>query len=218
MKRSLLLIIAIIASSTGLYAQSSKPATKAGEHNEVSVLFGLNQPIVFHGFNTEINYWTRKWVFDYSHGFGLKVEGNNLADIYKQQHLKFNIAHSLGFGFGYRFTKAFNLRFEPKVHFYEAYYDDQDYKAGNRIHNFSTYTLGLGAYYRWQPFEKSSNALRGITISPSVRYWYKTGSSLGKDGYTYANAKTQSSETLKAPNIGLGNTPFVANISIGYTF
>src|SRR5262245_31313213 len=105
------------AKATPLLAQQTK------QPKEFSVLFGLNQPIINQGFNVELNYWTKHFVFDYSHGFGLKFEDNLVSKEAKAQHLKFNITHSLGFGFGYRFTERFNVRLEPKLHIWEMYYD-----------------------------------------------------------------------------------------------
>lgn len=215
--KKLLVSMTVIFIATNLSAQNA--ATKAdGYTQQFSILFGLNQPLLLHGFNVEANYWTRKWVFDYSHGFGLQVSAKALDESYEVQHVKFRIPHSLGLGVGYRFTKAFNLRFEPKLHWYEAYYEDDAYQKKNSIVLFKTYTLGLGAYYRWLPFEKNAGAWKGITIVPSIRYWQKVGSTLSKEGYTYYNAVTQKPATLKAPNIGLANTPVLVNISIGYTF
>ncbi len=199
-------------------AQTSAKPTVRTERNQFSVLFGLNQPLLLHGFNFEADYWTRKWVFDYSHGIGLNMTGKMVSSEYENQKVNFKITHSLGFGVGYRFTRAFNVRFEPKMHVYETYYDGQPQTKRNSIANFTTYTLGFGAYYKWQPFVEKQNALRGISIVPSVRYWYQVGSTLKDDKLTYANTATGRSETLKAPNIGIANTPLLVNVSVGYTF
>jgi hypothetical protein len=186
--------------------------------NHFSVLFGLNQPILLKGFNVELNYWTKKWVIDYSHGFGLHADGKSLGDDYENQKINFKITHSAGIGVGYRFTKAFNIRFEPKIHVYETYYEGARQTHSNSIANFTTYTLGVGAYYLWMPFGHKQNALKGITIVPSVRYWQKVGSTLDGDAHSYFNTQTNQIERFKAPNIGLANTPIVLNVSVGYTF
>ena len=190
----------IFITSIILVLASFSIATAQTDRKQFSVLFGLNQPVVLHGFNFEVDYWTKKFVFDYSHGMGLNVTGKMVSSDYENQKLNFKITHSLGFGVGYRINKAFNLRFEPKMHIYETYYDGQQQRKSNSVANFTTYTLGVGAYYLWQPFKKN-----GISVVPSVRYWYKVGSTLKE-------------ETFKAPNIGFANTPFLVNISIGYTF
>lgn len=188
------------------------------DSGKVSLVFGLNQPIVTNGFNFEVNYWTKRFVVDYSHGFGLEFTNRLLTQESKAQHLSFNIKHSLGVGFGYRFTKQLNLRIEPKIHIWEMYYDDAFLKDQGKIKTYNTYTLGLGAYYRWMPFEKKENLLKGLTIAPSIRWWPNIGSSLDHDEYTYFNERTGQQETHKANNIGVNNSAFFANISIGYTF
>lgn len=190
-------------------------AQQTSDEKRFSLVFGLNQPVILRGFNFEGNYWMKKWVIDYSHGFNLHADGKFVAEEYERQKVNFRITHSLGVGIGYRFTRSFNLRFEPKWHMYETYYEGQ---SNNSIVNFSTYTLGLGAYYRWMPFEKKEGFAKGITIVPSVRYWHKVGSSLDRDQFSYSNTLTNQNEVLKAPNIGASNTPWIINISVGYTF
>lgn len=198
-----------------LFISFISQAQDVSEKNRFSLVFGLNQPILLRGFNVEGNYWMKKWVLDYSHGFNLHADGKFVADEYERQRVNFKITHSLGVGIGYRFTKSFNLRFEPKLHIYETYYEQSTEKS---IINFNTYTLGFGAYYRWMPFEKKDGFAKGITIVPSIRYWYKVGSSLSGDQHTYFNTVTNQNEILKAPNIGAANTPWIFNISVGYTF
>jgi hypothetical protein len=185
---------------------------------EFSLLLGLNQPIVLQGFNVEANYWTKKFVIDYSHGFGLKFRDNLVTQEARDQHLAFNITHTLGLGFGYRFTDGFNLRIEPKVHIWEMYYDDNFRSSSGRIKTYNTYTLGLGAYYRWLPFAKSEGALRGLTIAPSVRWWPNVATSLDNGEYNYYNDRTSRNEVHKANNIGVANTAWFANVSVGWTF
>ncbi len=193
-------------------------AQVAPEKTRFSLVFGLNQPILLRGFNVEGNYWMKKWVIDYSHGYNLHADGKFVASEYERQRVNFKITHSLGIGFGYRFSRSFNLRFEPKLHVYETYYEGQEQSRSNSIVNFNTYTLGFGAYYRWMPFEKKEGFAKGITIVPSIRYWYKVGSSLPSDQHSYFNTATNQNEILKAPNIGAANTPWIINVSVGYTF
>lgn len=198
------------AVSNAVFAQERK--------SQVSVVFGLNQPIVVKGFNFEVNYWAKKFVFDYSHGFGLKFEGNLVQGEARDQRLSFNVKHSLGVGVGYRFTESFNLRIEPKLHVWDVYYDDAFRTSAGKIKTYSTYTLGLGAYYRWMPFAKNDGALRGLTIVPSIRWWPNVGSSLENNEYSYYNDRTNRNEIHKANNIGVANSPWFANVSVGWTF
>lgn len=195
-----------------------KAQTREFDNNSISLVFGLNQPIVAKGFNYEINYWTKRFVIDYSHGFGLEYTDGLVSDEAKDQKLSFNVKHSLGVGFGYRFTKSLNLRVEPKIHIWDMYYDDSFMKSGEKIKTYTTYTLGLGLYYRWTPFEKKENFIKGLTVSPSIRWWPNVASSLDNNEYHYFNERTGKEEIHKANNIGVNNSPFFANISIGYTF
>jgi hypothetical protein len=74
-------------------------------------------------------------------------------------------------------------------------------------------------YYRYFPFKNSENKfLQGITTSSSIRYWQNVGTTLSNDEFTYDNKISKKNETLKAPNIGVANTPLIINIAVGYTF
>jgi hypothetical protein len=205
----LLITIGILQSQ----AQNSNESDK-----QLSVLFGLNQPILLRGFNVEGNYWMKKWVIDYSHGFNLHLDGEFVNDELEAQQIDLLVTHSLGLGVGYRFTKGFNLRFEPKLHLFQAYYKGEAQQESNMIEKYSTVTIGVGAYYRWMPFEKRDSFLKGITIAPSVRFWPNVYNSLTDDQFQYSNKLTGQAETHNVVNIGAKNTPWIVNVSVGYTF
>jgi hypothetical protein len=209
-------LLAIIAfwSSKVLAQNTSDQAEKF----KFSLVFGLNQPIVTQGFNFEVNYYTKYFVFDYSHGFNLSFKDNLVSDEAKVQGLKFKISHTLGVGIGYRVTRDFNIRIEPKMHIWNMYQADKPYSDANILKKYTTYTLGLGAYYCWQPFRNADNFSKGITIVPSVRWWPNVATSLPNNEYKYFNAFTNRTEIHKANNIGVANTPFFGNISVGYSF
>lgn len=183
-----------------------------------SLLLGLNQPVFLRGINVEANYWMKKFVLDYSHGVGLHLDGDFTGGDMKDQQLDLKVTHSLGIGFGYRITREFNLRIEPKFHFFQVYYNNESQSEANMITDYATFTLGLGAYYRWMPFEREQGWLKGLTIAPSIRFWPNVNSSLKDDKYSYHNKLTGNTEVLHAANIGLGNTPWIFNVSVGYSF
>ncbi len=212
MKKLLFTIAIVIIAHISMAQAPKKPAP------EVSVVFGLTQPLFTNGFNFEVDFWWEKWILDYSHGFGIEFTGVNVYQEAADQRLAFNITHSTGIGVGYRVTKRLNIRVEPKWHIWEMYYEDAFKTEAGKITQYSTYTLGLGAYYRWTPFEKKDNALKGLTIAPSARWWPNVGSSLENNNFTYANNRTERVEVHRANNIGMGNTPCFVNVSIGYTF
>lgn len=184
--------------------------------NKFSILFGTLQPAALKGYNVELNYTTNRLIFDYSHGVSLDPP---TAGDFKTQKVALHLPYSTGFGIGYRFTSFFDVRFEPKLHSWEVYNDGETQNSSTKIKDFKTFTLGIGAYYRYMPFKKSENKfLQGITTSTSIRYWQNVGTTLRNDEFSYLNKSTNKIETLKAPNIGIGNSPIVFNIGVGYTF
>jgi hypothetical protein len=215
MKNIIVLIATIILGSTNSFAQN-KTKKDFLYSNRVSVLFGLLQPVVAQGFNMEINYTTKRLIFDYSHGVSLDPP---VVGDFKTQNVVLHIPYTTGFGIGYRFSSFFDVRFEPKLHSWEIYYKDEVQNASTKINDFKTFTLGIGAYYRYMPFKNSSNKiLQGITTSTSLRYWQNVGTTLRNDEFSYFNKTSNKIEILKAPNIGFVNSPIIFNIAIGYSF
>lgn len=200
-----------------LIAQPIAPPD-GGHKYRFGVVFGLSQPIVTNGFNIELNYYTDKLVFAYSHGFNLHFRNALVTGEAKQQHLAFRISHSLGFGVGYRITPSLNIRIEPKMHLWNVYYDDGNFTQQARITSYATYTLGLGTYYRWMPFQNRESFSRGLTVMPSFRYWPNVFTTLKNNEFSYQNRITNKPAVHQANNIGLNNSPFFANVSVGYTF
>jgi hypothetical protein len=215
MKNLILAMVLTTVALTEVCAQSTgKPDLLYT--NKFSVIFGLLQPTVAKGFNMEVNYTTKRFIFDYSHGVSLDppVTGD-----FKTQNIALHIPYTTGFGIGYRFNSFFDIRFEPKLHSFELYQTGAEQTPANLIKALRTTTLGFGAYYRFFPFRNSENTfLQGITTSTSIRWWQNTSSTLTNNEFSYANTATKKTETLKTPNIGLANTPIIFNISVGYTF
>lgn len=215
MKNLILIASMITFSISNSFAQSIEKK-KLLYSNKFSVLFGTLQPAALKGFNVELNYTTKRLIFDYSHGVSL--DPPTTGD-YKKQKVALHLPYSTGFGIGYRFTSFFDVRFEPKLHSWEIYNEGESQTAKTKIKEFKTMTLGIGAYYRYMPFKNSDNKLlQGITTSTSIRYWQNVGTTLRNDEFSYLNKSTNKIETLKAPNIGFANSPIIFNIGIGYTF
>ncbi|MFM2388007.1 MAG: hypothetical protein RL660_2764 [Bacteroidota bacterium] len=214
MKKIISAIIALCMFTTA-FAQTQTTKDRLYS-NKFSLLFGTIQPTMLKGFNVEVNYTTKRVIFDYSHGLSLDPP---TAGDFKAQNLSIHLPYSTGFGIGYRFNSFFDLRFEPKLHSWELYDASDAQNATTMIRSFKTFSLGLGAYYRYMPFKNSnSKVLQGITTSSSFRYWQNVGSTLSNDEMTYFNKSSNKSEQVKAPNIGIANTPLIFNIAIGYTF
>jgi hypothetical protein len=184
--------------------------------NKFSLLFGTLQPLVARGFNMEVNYSTKRMIFDYSHGVSL--DPPTVGD-FKEQKIALHIPYTTGLGIGYRISSFFDIRFEPKLHSWEVYNEGDVQNSNTKILDFKTTTLGVGAYYRYMPFKNSDNKLlQGITTSTSLRYWQNVNTTLENDEFIFSNKTTKTNETIAAPNIGIANTPIIFNIAIGYTF
>ncbi len=220
MKKIILIILVLMMNFINATAQEMPKQKNEKEDflysNKFSILFGMLQPIVANGFNVELNYTTKRMIFDYSHGVSLKPP---VVGAFKDQNIVLNIPYTTGFGIGYRISSFLDIRFEPKLHSFELYYKDDTQNDANKVKDFKTMTLGIGLYYRWMPFRNSDNKfLQGITTSTSLRYWQNVGTTLSNDEFSYFNKTSNKIETLKAPNIGIANSPIIFNIAIGYTF
>ena len=211
MKKIIFIIALAIVSMSHAFAQKELLYS-----NRFSILAGLIQPTALKGGNIELNYFTKRVSLDYSHGFSLDPP---VVGDFKAQNVVVHLPFSTGFGVGYRFNSFFDVRFEPKLHSWEVYHKDDVQNVANKITAFKTFSLGLGAYYRFFPFKNSENKfLQGITTSSSIRWWQNVGTTLRNDEFSYDNKISKKTETLKAPNIGLANTPIIINIAVGYTF
>jgi hypothetical protein len=179
---------------------------------------GVSQ-LLLGGFNVQAEYTTRRLVFDYSHGFNIRLRDQSASLVAQDQQLAEKLTSTLGIGVGYRLTPTLDVRVEPKLHYYEVYYNGQPETGANRVARYKTATLGLGAYYRYYPFRRQQNALAGLLIMPSVRYWPNVWNSLDDGRRTYANRATERTETYRAASQGLpGTNGLLANITLGYTF
>ncbi len=209
MKKTLLAAVVLFISAQ-LCAQSDKEL-----EDRISIVFGTSQ-LLIDGFNIEGNLFWKRFAFDYSHGMSLDLDNDLLSGDAKDQGLAAHIPYSTGFGIGYRFNDWFNVRAEPKWHRFEIYYGGDTQNSANLISAYNTFTLGLGAYVNWLPFKSKDNLLKGLTIAPSVRWWPNVSDSID-GGFTYNNSITGRQEEHKVLNIGVGNTPLIINVSIGYS-
>ncbi len=183
-----------------------------------NILFGLSQPLVAHGFNIELNYIHDRFIFDFSQGLGLEFSGTTLPSTLQQQNIVVHMPWTTGFGLGYRIRDWINLRIEPKWHRFEFNYQNGPQQNAGEITSYNTFTLGLGLYGCWLPFKKKSNILNGIMVSPSVRYWPTLHSTLPGNSFSYYNITTESVQQIKTYGPGIKLSPWIVNISIGYSF
>jgi hypothetical protein len=201
----------------GFYSLSAQ-AQKAdlSDDTRVNLLFGLNQPLLG-GFNVEGNLFLNRLVFDYSHGVSLNMNNEILDEENREQGLDVHIPWTTGFGVGYRFNEWLNVRAEPKWHRFELFQMGEEQISDNLLGEYTTFSLGLGAYANLRPFKNSDSFLKGIMIAPSIRWWPRLSSSLEGDQLEYFNEIPEQTVTHKAMEVGLNNTPLIVNISVGYS-
>lgn len=217
MKQAIFAITLLIV-ATVCNAQTAE--VNLNKSKEIVLLAGTIQPLLLQGGNIEVDFYLPRIVFNYSHGFSLDMENSTGTTVgeAKRQSVAYHLPYSTGFGVGYRLNKYFDVRLEPKMHKFEAYYDGTERsESANQIIDYRTVTLGVGVYFRWKPFEKQDNFLKGIFTSTSARYWPNIWSSLNGNEYQYYNSVTKQNEVMKAANIGIANTPFLFNVALGYS-
>jgi hypothetical protein len=181
-------------------------------------VFGLIQPIFAKGFNIEGNYIQNRFIFSYSHGASIDLSGQSVTTAMREEGLAVHIPWTTGFGVGYRLKEWVNIRIEPKWHRFEFYYNDEAQNSANQITSYNTMSLGVGIYGHYQPFKNKISFLKGIMIAPSIRFWPTISSTLDNNSLTYLNKNTGMNEEIKTLDVGPGFTPFIFNVSIGYSF
>lgn len=189
----------------------------------LAVNAGLLQPIALGGANLEVDFRFGPFVAAYSHGWSLDLEGPAIVGDMKRQGVTLHLPYSTGFGLGLThwvsaLNSFFDLRFEGKLHRFEASYGSVDGLGKTEIARYSTYTIGGGAYWTYVPFASRTDALRGLDFSTSVRLWPNVGSTLSGNEVTYKNATTGRDEVHRTANIGIADTPVIVNVSVGYVF
>lgn len=213
-----------VAIASNVYSQNVEWRNFNTKKHSVAFNLGLIQPLLLKGANIEVDYRYSHLVVSYSHGWALDLSGNTITGDMKRQNISIHIPYSTGIGIGgsYNVTKAnliFDARFEPKFHKYEVVYgSDINNTETNKITTYNTFTLGGGLYVTYLPFAKMDNLAKGLNVSMSFRYWTNVYSSLKGNEITYFNKYTNQNETHKTVNIGIANTPFIFNISVGYVF
>jgi len=183
----------------------------------VSLLTGLIQPILLHGWNVELDVAWKRLVVGYSHGSSLDFRGSGVVGEPHRQGLEFHVPYTTGLGVGYRITSWLDVRGELKLHRFEV----RDAASNASSFAYSTVTLGVGVYAQWRPFADFgvhvANWLDGFVVMGSVRYWPMLWSSLHDGIRRYDNESTGQEEVHRASQIGIAGTPVIVNVAVGYS-
>jgi hypothetical protein len=223
MKKNAIIITAALFSAVALSAKASHAQSVPAAKSSIAVNVGMLQPIVLGGANIEADFRRGHLIVGYSHGWSLDFEGSTVVGDMRKQNISMHLPYTTGVGIGYLQTVAslrsmFDVRFEAKLHRFEVSYRSMDGASRTAIANYSTVTLGAGAYWTLVPFGNRSDAWRGLNISTSVRFWPNVRSTLSGNQIEYSNATTGQMEIHRTANIGIANTPVVVNVSVGYIF
>lgn len=213
------LSFALLAALAALCSRSppSLAEPEAPRRLELVAQAGLLQPVLLRGGNLELDVALGRWVVSYSHGFQLHLEDAAVVGDAHAQQLAFDLPFSTGLGLGYRVLDWLDLRAEAKWHRFRVRYADASL-AARPLFQYDTFTLGAGAYAHWRPFGSRASWLRGWNLSASLRWWPKVATTLDDDQRVYDNLATGRQETHQALDIGIANTPLIANVSLGYAF
>ncbi len=202
------------------FSQPQQTQTQSADipySNRFSLVSGATQ-VLLGGANLEATLYTRRMSFDYSHGVSLEVSGTSLSAADQAQNLALRMPWTTGFGVGYRVTKFFDLRLEPKLHRFEVFSAEQNFSE-TPLTAYTTASLGLGMYYRYYPFHKWDNWLQGLVIVPNARFWPNIWSSLPDNQFSYTHESSGQTAIHRAAKQGIpGTGGFFMNVSVGYTF
>lgn len=215
--------VAVFLTTISSYSQDAEWRNFNTRRHSLALNFGLIQPLVLKGANIEADYRYSHFIASYSHGWGLELSGKTIVGEEKVQNLSVQVPYTTGFGIGgsYGITKAnllLDIRLETKFHRYEVSYGTDNNTVQHGVTAYNTFTLGGGLYISYLPFARSERLAKGINLSMSFRYWPMLFSSLDGNNVVYFNRYTNQNEVHRARAIGIANTPFIFNISIGYLF
>ena len=186
-------LFALVAISTSLAVAEPKQG--------FSTMFGVLQPVAFQGGNVAVTYTSGRWMYEYSHGFNLKLHKfqDSLTNEEKDEKMELTLPWTTGASVGYYLTDEIAIAIELKAHRYEARHPEGGDKS------YTTYSVGPGLYY---------NKYFGdhFFIQPVLRFWPNVSSS--EDSQKVKFQRTNGSVyEHKVHDFGL-----FLNLSVGYTF
>lgn len=196
----LITVVTAFLISTTVNSQIKNSEVNA--NRKLSILSGLIQPIAFRGVNIAVTYFTPKWTYEYSHGMFLHYprivrKDKGLKSLYSQ--------YSTGPGIGYRIKNNLDIRFEVKVHRYDAGLNN------TQTITYTNLDAGFGIYSRKYIFRNKKRGWKPFFLEHSVRYWQNLYSTLDNKKFAYID-NAGKDRVHKPHNIG-----FFYNLSVGYT-
>jgi hypothetical protein len=162
--------------------------------------YGLNQPILGHGFNAAAEVRYRRLVATYSHGQGLNYGTSFATGPEKAASASVRLPWSTGGGVGLILFDELWLLADLKVHRFEI---------DTAVDHYSYTNVTLGGELGWRYF-----IWKGFNVELVARYWPNVYSTAGK-GVTLHDASGKS--FLDAP-AAQGKAGFLGNVLVGWAF
>lgn len=191
------------------YSQKEEKSSETKEFrysNKLTLGTDLAQPFLLGGFNLNVSYTTNRMIFDWSHGIGLEIPDFIKSNEQEDLDAQIEIPWTTGPGIGYRWTEKFDTRIDFKAHRTEV-----ELLGGQQKLEYTAFTVGPGAYYRFYLGKKT-----GFGLEASARYWFELGNSQDNlDGSEFKFTDNQGRAQTFDTNIngGIG-----VNIALIYTF
>jgi hypothetical protein len=170
------------------------------ERVQLAFHFGLNQPILLHGFNAALDVRYDRLILTYSHGQGLDVTSSSLSSGEQAAGMTLRMPYSTGGGVGVLLIDELWVLADVKVHHFEA----------NTALDHRTYTnVTIGGEIGWRYF-----VWKGFNIGFVARYWPNVYSSAGR-GITLHDS---SGKPFFHEPAQQGYGGFLANVLVGWAF
>ncbi|MEO1269601.1 MAG: hypothetical protein AAFX99_16065 [Myxococcota bacterium] len=186
-------------SAAGFPSHGFTAQARRWDRPQLNLHFGLQQPLLFGGFNVATDLRYGRFVFEYSHGAGLDYNRFEAAadSLGIADGLDVDQPWTTGFGVGYTLVDELYLMVEFKAHHYDLAWEGQraDYT-----------TVSIGPALAWRFF-----IWRGLNITAYLRYWPTVWDSEGGDTIELMSP----SGTLEHDPINLG---IFGNLSLGWAF
>jgi hypothetical protein len=172
---------------------------RAPEHVQMGFTFGLNQPILTHGFNAAVDVRYKRLVATYSHGQGLDYARFETSDE-KAAGAAVKLPWTTGGGVGLVLIDELWILADVKVHHFLV-----DTAVDHHVYTNVTVGAELGwRYFIW----------KGFNIELVARYWPNVYSSAGP-GVVLHNPN---GTTFVDPPAKQGYQGFLGNVLVGWAF
>jgi hypothetical protein len=171
-------------------------APRRHELPQLSVHFGLLQPVLFRGFNAALDLRWRRLLVSYSHGQGLDYSASpslGLTPSEASAGMRLVSPWTTGGGVGVVLLDELYVMADFKRHRYEASLD------GDTV---AYTTTSIGAEVGWRFF-----AWRGFFVQPMLRYWPNVHTTL-PGGSAQVGGVMHAAKDLN----------FFANVTVGWAF